>query len=128
MKAKRALLVEDNAINREIAQEILGQTGIIVESAEHGLEALEKFAASDTGYYDVVFMDLQMPVMGGLEAARRIRDLERSDSRSVPIIAMTANAFEDDVKASKEAGMNAHLSKPLDFKLLERTMAEYLGG
>ena len=127
-EGKRALLVEDNAINREIAQEILGQTGIIVESAEHGLEALEKFAASDTGYYDVVFMDLQMPVMGGLEAARRIRGLERSDSPSVPIIAMTANAFEDDVKASKEAGMNAHLSKPLDFKLLERAMAEYLGG
>lgn len=73
-------------------------------------------------------MDLQMPVMGGLEAARRIRDLERADAWSVPIIAMTANAFEDDVKASKEAGMNAHLSKPLDFKLLERTMAEYLGG
>lgn len=126
-KGKRALLVEDNAINREIAQEILGQTGILIESAEHGLEALEKFAASDAGYYDVVFMDLQMPVMGGLEAARRIRGLERSDARTVPIIAMTANAFEDDVKASKEAGMNAHLSKPLDFKLLERTMAEYLG-
>lgn len=117
---KRALLVEDNGLNAEIAQEILGITGMIVERAENGQKALDMFSASSNGYYDVIFMDVQMPVMDGYEATRRIREMKREDSATVPIMAMTANAFVSDINDARAAGMNEHLSKPIDFdKLIE---------
>ena len=124
---KRVLLVEDNDLNREIAEEILGQTGASVETAVNGQEALEKFCTRPESYYDLVFMDLQMPVMDGLEATRQIRNLSRKDAQTVPIVAMTANAFTEDVEATKAAGMNAHLAKPLDIGLLDQVMNRYLG-
>ncbi|QNM05352.1 PAS domain-containing hybrid sensor histidine kinase/response regulator [Qiania dongpingensis] len=127
-KGKRLLLVEDNAFNREIAEEILGQTGFAVETAENGLEAVEQFSAVPEFYYDLVFMDLQMPVMDGLEAARRIRSMDRKDAAAVPIIAMTANAMKKDMEASISAGMNAHLVKPLELELLYQVIEKYMGG
>ncbi len=124
---KRVLLVEDNDLNREIAEEILGQTGASVETAVNGQEALEKFCTRPEFYYDLIFMDLQMPVMDGLETTRQIRSLSRKDAKTVPILAMTANAFTEDVAATKAAGMNAHLAKPLDIGLLDQVMNRYLG-
>ena len=116
--SKRLLIVEDNELNREIAVELLEATGYVTESAEDGMQALEKFSESDVGYYDAILMDIQMPVMNGYEACEHIRKLNRSDAPLVPIIAMTANAFSEDVTAAMKAGMNAHISKPLDLKLL----------
>ena len=124
---RRLLLVEDNDLNREIAQEVLGQTGAAVDTAVNGLAAVEAFAASPVGDYDLIFMDLQMPVLGGLEAARRIRALDRADAATVPIVAMTANVFAEDVAESRAAGMNAHLAKPLQLDQIRRVLEEYLG-
>ena len=112
-KGKRILLVEDNELNREIAEELIGVTGASVESAEDGVQAVEMFKESAEGYYDLILMDVQMPHMDGYEATRCIRALGRSDAQKVPIFAMTANAFAEDVQKSREAGMNAHISKPL---------------
>ena len=108
-KGKRILLVEDNELNREIAEELIGATGASVESAEDGVQAVEKFKESAEGYYDLILMDVQMPHMDGYEATRCIRALGRSDAQKVPIFAMTANAFAEDVQKSREAGMNAHI-------------------
>lgn len=124
---KRLLLVEDNDLNREIATEILSRTGAAVDTAANGLEAVERFCASSEGYYDLVFMDLQMPVMGGLEASVRIRGLQRGDAKTVPIVAMTANVFAEDVEQSKAAGMNDHLPKPLDLGQIARVLEQYIG-
>ena len=115
-KGKRILLVEDNELNREIAEELIGATGASVESAEDGVQAVKKFKESAEGYYDLILMDVQMPHMDGYEATRCIRALGRSDAQKVPIFAMTANAFAEDVQKSREAGMNAHISKPLDIR------------
>ena len=115
-KGKRILLVEDNELNREIAEELIGVTGASVESAEDGVQAVEMFKESAEGYYDLILMDVQMPHMDGYEATRCIRALGRSDAQKVPIFAMTANAFAEDVQKSREAGMNAHISKPLDIR------------
>ena len=123
---KRILLVEDNQLNREIAVELLRITGAEVECAEDGVEALKLFSHSPTDYYDLILMDIQMPRMDGLEATRQIRGLGRSDAGSVPIFAMTANAFAEDEQKSKAAGMNAHLSKPLDVKILYAQMKAFL--
>ncbi|MCM1307026.1 MAG: response regulator [Butyrivibrio sp.] len=123
---KRALLVDDNELNREIACEILGMTGLEIEMAENGREAVDKFAASEIGYYDLIFMDIQMPVMNGYNAAREIRALPRGDAGTVPIVAMTADAFAEDVKAAKNAGMNEHVAKPLDFDRLTEVLREWL--
>lgn len=114
----RILLAEDNEINREIACELLSVTGATVDTAVDGQEALNKFAAAAVGCYDLILMDIQMPVMDGHEATRRIRALGRPDSATVPIFAMTANAFTDDVNKSLESGMNGHISKPLDVSVL----------
>ena len=114
LKGMRVLLAEDNDLNIEVASFMLEQQGITVECARDGQEALEKFKASATGYYDMILMDVMMPVMDGIEAARSIRLLPRPDAQVIPIIAVTANAFADDVQASNEAGMNGHISKPLE--------------
>ncbi len=111
---KRALLAEDNELNREIASFILEGEGLVVEYASNGREAVDAFEASPVGYFDIVFMDVMMPVMDGLEAARAIRASGRADSAAVPIVAMTANAFLDDIKRSLDAGMNEHLVKPIE--------------
>ncbi len=122
----RVLLVEDNDLNREIAREIMEMAGLQVEEAEDGKEAVEKVTASPEGYYDIIFMDIQMPVMSGYEATRAIRALDRADTAAVPIIAMTANAFLEDIQASKDAGMNEHLSKPIDFDRFSEILKKYL--
>ena len=122
----RVLLVEDNELNREIALELLCGFGMILEVAVNGREALKCFEESLPGYYSLILMDIQMPVMNGYEAARAIRSLSREDANTVPILAMTADAFVEDIENTKAAGMNGHLAKPLDFKLLVREMGQYL--
>ena len=117
---KRVLVVEDNAINLEIALEFLKLLGLTCESAGDGAEALEKFLAVPEGYYDLIFMDIQMPTMNGYEAARAIRAASRSDAVRIPIIAITANAFSEDVKMALAAGMNAHIAKPFELRLLKK--------
>lgn len=124
---KRALLVEDNELNREIATEILKTIGLLVEDAVTGKDAVDKFSDSDVEYYDIIFMDVQMPVMNGYDATSAIRSLDRTDARNVPIVAMTANAFAEDVRAAKSAGMNEHLAKPLDVAKLIEVLGKYLG-
>ena len=122
------LLCEDNELNREIALYLLQSKKASVDCAKNGKEAVEQFADSEPGTYDVILMDIRMPVMDGIEAAKRIRSLKRPDALTVPIIAMTANAFEEDKKMSREAGMNEHLSKPIDAGLLCRMIQRYTGG
>jgi len=123
---KRVLLVEDNELNREIAVEILGMTGLRIETAENGRIALDMVAASEDGYYDLVFMDIQMPVMNGYEATRGIRALGRAYTDMLPIIAMTANAFAEDVVMARDVGMNEHIAKPLDMGKLEEVLRNWL--
>lgn len=127
LNGKKILLVEDNELNREIAEEIISETGVTVESAENGLEALEKFEKSDENYYDMILMDIQMPVMNGYEAVKAIRKLSRKDAVEIPIIAMTANAFTEDIQRSKNAGMNEHLTKPLDIEQLMKCLEKWIG-
>ena len=122
----RVLLVEDNELNREIAEEVIGGTGAMIESVENGRLAVERFEDVEDGYYDLIFMDIQMPVMNGYEAARAIRGSAKKDGKRIPIIAMTANAFVDDVMDSKRAGMNEHIAKPLDFDRLIECMNRWL--
>lgn len=124
--AYRVLLVEDNELNLEIASELLGMTGVQVETAGNGRQAVERFMASPENYYDIIFMDIQMPVMDGYEAVRRIRSLGRSDAWTVWIVAMTANAFVEDVRLSREAGMNEHVSKPVDLERLQDVLRRRL--
>ncbi len=123
---KRLLLVEDNEINREIALMVLKQAGFQVETAENGQVAVDKVSASDAGYYDAVLMDIQMPVMDGLAAARAIRALPNAKLAGIPILAMTANAFKEDEEASRAAGMQAHIAKPIDTDVLMKTLAGVL--
>ena len=122
----QVLLVEDNDLNREIALELLGGFGMELEAAVNGREALKRFEESRPGYYSLILMDIQMPVMNGYEAARAIRSLSREDAKTVPILAMTADAFVEDIENTKAAGMNGHLAKPLDFKQLVREIGQYL--
>lgn len=123
---KHILLAEDNELNREIAMELIGATGAVMEPAEDGVQAVQMFKESAPGYYDLILMDIQMPGMDGCEAAGRIRAMDRPDSLSIPIFAMTANAFAEDEDKSREAGMNAHISKPLDIRTLYTRMEEFL--
>lgn len=116
------LLVEDNELNMEIAEFVLEKEGAVVTKAWNGKEAVELFSESATGEYDAILMDMMMPVMDGYQAARTIRAMDREDAKTIPIIAMTANAFTEDRIKSREAGMNAHISKPLDLELLVETL------
>ena len=122
----RILLAEDNSLNQEIAVSILQMYGFEVETADDGAEAVRLFEVHEAGYYAAVLMDIRMPVMDGLEATRKIRTLEKADSRSIPIIAMTANAFDEDMKKSMESGMNGHLTKPIVVKELLRLLRSCL--
>ena len=123
---KRLLIVEDNTVNMEIAKMILKQAGFTVETAENGQIGLDMVKASPDGYYDAVLMDIQMPVMDGLTAARSIRSLENPVHASIPILAITANAFKEDEEKAKEAGMQAHIAKPIDVDKLLGTLARVL--
>ena len=123
---ERILLVEDNELNLEVAASLLEMKGLTIESACNGLQALEKFCSTPVGYYDAVLMDIRMPVMDGLEAARNIRLFDKSDAQTIPIIAMTANAFDEDVEKSHAAGMNAHLAKPIDPEKLFAVLQEFI--
>lgn len=123
----RLLLVEDMMINREIASRLLKNLGFAVETAENGKEAVDKVAASTPGYYDVVLMDIQMPVMDGYEATQSIRSLDNPELSKIPIVAMTANAFSEDVKKAEDVGMNGHIAKPIDVNNMKNTLKEVLG-
>ena len=122
---KRILLSEDNDLNWEIAEEILSEEGFELERAENGKICVEKFEQSEEGFYDVILMDIRMPVMNGYDACIAIRKLDRSDA-DLPIIAMTADAFSDDVQRCRECGMNEHVSKPIDTGRLMRILKDYL--
>ena len=123
MTGKRVLLVEDNELNREISRELLQNEGIVVEEAEDGEEAVQKVNAADAGYYDMVLMDIQMPKMDGYEATRQIRAIADPARAQIPIVAVTANAFEEDRRAAEEAGMNGHIAKPISVTQLREQMA-----
>ncbi len=124
---KNILLVEDNERNAEVASELIGITGVNVELAENGRVAVERYMAHEPGYYELIFMDIQLPVMNGYEAAKCIRMLDREDAKNIPIIAMTANAFTEDVEAAYSAGMNEHIAKPLEFERLTEVLKKWLG-
>ncbi len=126
LDGKRVLVVEDNTLNMEIIHVLLEKYGVEVDEAENGLEAVKKFSESSLWHYDLILMDIMMPVMDGLEAAKEIRKLQREDSAAVPIIAMSANAFDEDVKQSIASGMNAHLSKPINVAKLEETLSSFI--
>ena len=124
---KRILVVEDNELNMEIICTILENYGIKTEQAVNGKEAVRRMEESVPGYYDMIFMDIMMPEMDGLEATRTIRNLNREDCKKIPIYAMSANAFDEDVKRSLASGMNGHLSKPVNLQVLEKTLQKVLG-
>ncbi|MBD9044120.1 MAG: PAS domain-containing hybrid sensor histidine kinase/response regulator [Solobacterium sp.] len=119
LEGKRVLLVEDNDLNAEIAMAILEQSGLVLDRVEDGLACINRLSEVDADLYDLVLMDIQMPNMNGYEATRRIRQFENVKKASIPILAMTANAFEEDKKMAMEAGMNGHISKPIDVNILE---------
>jgi signal transduction histidine kinase/CheY-like chemotaxis protein len=123
---KRCLVVDDVDINREIILELLGDTGMALETAANGRDAVDLFQASPEGYFDVILMDMQMPVLDGCSATREIRGLDRKDAQRVSIIAMTANVLQEDIRQAAEAGMNAHLGKPIDLKNMYTVLQEQL--
>ncbi len=123
---KRLLLVEDVELNREIAEVILGEAGFLIESAPDGTDAVSMVEKSPEGYYDAVLMDVQMPIMNGYEATKAIRALNRQDIKNLPIIAMTANAMDEDKEAALKSGMNAHVSKPLDIEVLMKVLKQFI--
>ena len=128
LKEKHILIVEDNELNMEIIHTILDKYEAKIEEAYDGQQALEKIRQSKEGEYDLILMDIMMPVMDGLEAAREIRKLPRNDCKTLPIVAMSANAFDEDVKKSLASGMDAHLSKPINMEQLEKTLARFVKG
>ena len=126
LTGKRILVAEDIAINTEIIIQLLQMEGMEAECAEDGQVTVEMFEKSSLNYYDAILMDVRMPVMNGLDASVRIRNLKRADAKKIPIIAMTANAFDEDVQRSLQAGMNAHLTKPIEIERLYETLGELI--
>ena len=126
LNGKRVLLCEDNEMNTEIAVMLLKDQGMSVDTAENGKVGLEKFIASKIGSFNAIIMDIRMPVMDGYEAVRRIRALPRADAASIPIIAMTADAFVESVREAELTGMNAYITKPIDPALLYETLVKAL--
>ncbi len=126
LTGKRILLCEDHPLNAQIATKLLEKNGMVVELANNGQVAVSMFSESDTGYYDAILMDIRMPIIDGLEATKIIRGMERGDAAKIPIIAMTANAFDEDVQKSKAAGMNAHLAKPVEPEKMIQTLLELI--
>ena len=120
-------MVEDIELNREIAEVILSEAGFIVETAPDGTDAVSMVNNSEEYYYDVILMDVQMPIMDGYEATRTIRSLARKDVKDLPIIAMTANALEEDKEAALKNGMNAHIAKPLDMNIFISVLRQFIG-
>ena len=118
--------MDDVEINREIAAKILRHLGFTIDAAVNGKDALDRVRNSKPGYYGAVLMDIQMPVMDGYEATRAIRELPDKELAGIPIIAMTANAFSEDVQRVKDAGMNAHVAKPIDINNLKQTLTDIL--
>ncbi len=125
-RKKRILLVEDNELNREIAEEILTEAGFSIDTAEDGKIAVDKITSADQGAYDLILMDIQMPIMDGYEATKVIRAMPFDWIKKLPILAMTANAFEEDRKNALAAGMNGHLTKPIDTDKLFKALAKHL--
>ena len=123
---KRILLVEDNQMNQILAENILTSVGFAVDIASDGTEAVEKMKSASDGYYDIILMDIQMPQMDGYEATRQIRALDDKEKSEIPIVAVTANAFEEDKKVSSDVGMNGHLAKPYDIPEIMKTLNELL--
>lgn len=122
----RILLVEDNELNQEIAMELIGELGAMVECTSDGRKGLQRFAEMPEGYYDMILMDIQMPVMNGFEATHAIRKLPRTDAAAIPILALSANVAAEDIAASRESGMNGHIAKPLDIPQLMEQMHYWL--
>ncbi len=125
LKGMQALLVEDIELNLEIARSILEEEGVVITAAMNGQEAVDAFQNNPPGTFDVIIMDIMMPVMDGITATKTIRALEREDAGTIPIIAMTANAYEEDIRSTREAGMDAHLSKPIDVNVLFKTLSHF---
>lgn len=125
LKDMKALLVEDIELNLEIARSILEEEGAVITPAMNGQEAVDAFCNNPPGTFDVIIMDIMMPVMDGITATKTIRALEREDAGTIPIIAMTANAYEEDIRSTREAGMDAHLSKPIDVNVLFKTLSHF---
>ena len=123
LAGSRILLVEDNPLNREIEEELLKLTGARVETASGGKEGLDRYLGSEPGSYDVILMDIRMPGMNGYDTARQLRASGRPDALTIPVIAMTADVFAEDIQAALEAGMNDHLAKPVDMDRLEELLA-----
>jgi CheY-like chemotaxis protein len=121
----KVMLVEDNELNMEIAREILTEEGLVITEAENGKVAVDKFTESPEGTFDAVLMDVMMPVMDGYEATRTIRASGHPQAKTVPIIAMTANAYKEDVEMAKQSGMNDHVPKPIDIELLLHVLEHY---
>ena len=122
----RILLVEDNDLNAEITEEILKITGVEVERAADGAEAVDMMTVCEDGYYDMIFMDIQMARTNGYDATRTIRAMSRNYCKQVSIVAMTANAFAEDVESAKTVGMNEHIAKPLDLKVIAKTLNRWI--
>ena len=120
------LLVEDNDLNAEIATELLTEEGIMIERAENGVACIDMFNKAKQNYYSLILMDIQMPIMNGYEASRRIRELKDGNKSQIPIVAMTANAFEEDKKMALASGMNDHVAKPIDMNVLLPTIMKYM--
>ncbi len=125
-EGKKILLVEDNELNQEIAVEILQETGFVLDVADDGAVAVEMMKNAEAGQYDLILMDIQMPIMNGYDATRKIRALDRPEIANIPIIAMTANAFDEDKKLAMDAGMNGHIAKPIDIPVLLEVLQEIL--
>ncbi|HKM22843.1 MAG TPA: response regulator [Lachnospiraceae bacterium] len=119
-------MVEDNEINTLVAMKLLEKVGCIIDTAENGMEAVKKFSTSENGYYDVILMDVRMPILNGIEATKKIRMLDRKDAAIVQIIAMTADAFTNDQDMTQEAGMNAHITNPIEADIMYDTIAQRL--